>query len=382
MLPNTILSGGEIEFPVGVTNIEEPIVLPDFSRKRLKGHPGSIIRKQFHGDAIDLGKTCEIDGLQIDSYGKKYEGRGVVIRGGEIDQTSRRRITNCEIINSQGPGVEFIGDSAGYLSEISHCLIVPWNNYEIPAVKMPTLGEAETHGNRKLTRIDSLSNILCDFGDCDNAQMIGCDGGTPIFGEHCQKITMSGNRFVTVNNVPFQPRGIAHSMGDGTINVGGGVIFGDDLHQFRFGHGVSIGSGISITDNAPGLAQGNEIYYRETPYTPTWSGNVVDLNAVGLRGRFQRQGVRVWHKLLLEIRADTVFPGGTWYFSPYKPVADAAIGHGSAMIAGVYHDNIGVYLGFSALGTGIVPMLNGQPLDSTLGWQAGDFLMLDVWAEV
>lgn len=374
----------KVEFSDGTYRIDAKITTADGSAVCLAGNGyGSQLKKMYNGAMISLGKLCEMRNLYLNGNGATYTGVGVEITTGALDNVSWRRIHNCDILSTASYGVEFSGDRAGYSSSISVCRIVPTGT--TAAIKFPTLGSTENNGNRSLTDVWTYGNPIVDLGDSNNTVMASCDGFFPIFSQYTTKVAIAGSRLNVLAATAATINGTAHAIAGNTINAAGalGVVFAATLLNTKF-QGNAIGSGIPVTDSAPGFSVGNDIYFQGATYVPTWTGSVTNpvLNDGTLAGHWERRGQFCRVNIKMTAGAGTTFGSGYWDFS--IPYAAARFTTGSALLydsSGATYTYVGTAITDAATQTIRVGIDAGAAyVGATVpfSWASGDYLVVDM----
>ncbi len=379
-------SGGKVKLSSAVYLVGSQISTTDGAPVLLQGNGYMTqLKKGFDGDLISLGKLSQLQDLYIEGDGANFTGGGVVISTGALDNISWRRIQNVDILGTEDSGLIFEGNRAGYASQVSNSRIVPYDTLTdsaTPAIKLPTLGEVESNGNRQFVNVWSYANPLIDFADSNNTILSGCQGGFPIFSSsNVAKALVVGGRLV-IPTTGSSVKGTSTVIVGNSINASGelGLTFESTLAQSEF-IGNAVGSGIPITDNSTGLAGGNRIEIPETSYTPTWtgaSGNPAIENGT-LSGSWKRTGQSCKVNISLVVGSETTFGTGTWSFS--VPYTSARYSTGSVFI---FDSGTRYYVGIAVIDAStsvvyIVPEGSNLVNASTpMTWAVEDQMYLDI----
>jgi hypothetical protein len=256
-----------------------------------------------------------------------------VIRTGANDGVSQRVIDSCRILDTAGYGVEFVGPHAGYGSRITDCLIVP-HTARTAAVRFANdAADAKNPlgGNRTMVNVFSASNPLVEFNGCDNAMIVGCAGGSPIFDDACRKVVMAGCR-LSFTGQPLEIVGTQHSI-TGNVIAETDVIFGAHLYGAQVSGNV-IATGGTVTDNASGVGTGNFIACRPRFFTPVWRADNANLSIGNgrLEGVAHRGGEMVDVNIQVTVGTDTVIAGNVWGFGGLPYAASRRQEVGSAIL--------------------------------------------------
>jgi hypothetical protein len=379
-----LLGGGCLYFPYG-TYHAAALTAADNKRVILWGSGrGSILKKNANGNIINLGAECGMSYIALHGNGDTYTGVGVLINTGALNQTSWRWMDHVYIEETASYCVEFSGNRAGYASQLSHCRFLPLDfdgNATIAAVKMPTLGSAESNGNRSLTDCWSASNPIADVSDANNTNIVNCQGGFPTMTANSAKICLVGCRIVAGSgSSDWTIDGDNHSIIGNDISLTGGtntLIFSSGLAHVRF-QGNSLGSTTTVTDNAPGVSQGNFIdIRRSTSYTATWTASVNPAIGDGsIAGAFQRKGENCFFDLKVTMGGTTTYGTGIWLFTlPYTASRDQQV-TAIAFDAGGPYTVAGRILG--GTNTMRVAGVAGVLVQSTVPftWASGDVLQV------
>lgn len=277
------------------------------------------IRKNFNGDLINLGAKSALIDAYIHGMDGTFTGRGIVISSGDLDINSWRLIENCDITQCESYAVEFTQNKAGYGSFITNCRMYNSVDPSQPQIKLPS---GETNGNRHFTDIFTFGSVFADFAGTNNLQVVGCSGAIPSFGTDSNKISITGSRFFNSGDglvTTLQPKGTAHAICGNTISVSA-ITFDVSLASFKW-KGNSVSSGTTITDNATGTSNANDIDIDQRIGTPTWtsSGTAPSLGAGQISSAYTRSGERCKFNMFLIAASDTTFGTGVWAFSlPYS----------------------------------------------------------------
>lgn len=364
--------------------LDEPIKIDDYCRTTVIAEPGSTIIKAFDGPLFIAGMMTEFHNLYVQGQGDRFEGGGIEVRSGNLNRNSWVRFFDCIIEDTKDSCVKFIGDSAGYQSEMRGGTYIPFDRYETPAILLD-VGENESNGNRHFTDVKTGSNIFADFGNCDNAQVTACEGGAPAMGVKSKKISFTGNRFHTVMGKdgilrPLVFKGTAHSVVGGTLNTP--VTFHESLKNFKF-FGPAIGDGNAVIDNCNGIADGNQIYLNTSEFLPLWNGAIgTELDPGQITARKQRQGDKLWNRYVLQVGAGTTLPAGQLEFFTDKAIANAATGSGVARLSGVLVGLTPMAAFSDYCATGIVLLKSTGGLLSGADMAPGDYFEFEVTPEI
>ena len=368
--------GGIVFFPEG-TYMCQGISTTDNTNVLLLGTgSGSILKKRANGTIVTLGKECQMRELYLDGDGSNFTGVGVTISTGSADDTSWRRLSKCDIIDTESYGVEFTQAIAGYSSVLEGCRVLPTSS-STTAIKMPAADE--TNGNRSIIGCWSSDNPLVDLGGSENTNVNGCQGGAPVYSSTTSKAICVGNRFVgstlTIDG--------AQSVFQGNVCAATTVTFSSGLSGCRI-KGNVYGSGATFTDSATGASDNNDIEIPQiTSYVPTWTGSVANpvLNSGTLNTGYRRLGDRCNFNLRLTAAADTTFGTGFWQFTlPYTSSRNAT--------GTVFMDDGGgaIYIGIARIIAGEAKVRIATTVtnsyvdfDTPFTWASTDALHLDVW---
>lgn len=317
---DSLTSGGTVLLPRGTYLLGSALSTSDGVPVRLLGDgKATILKKGFNGDVITLGSLNTLESLYINGNGATYTGRGVVISSGSANNTSWRRLINCDIIDTASYAVEFTAVIAGYASTMSGCRMVPYTA-TVAAVKYPT--SAETNGNRTIIGCWSASNPLVDLAGSNDSTTVGNNGGTLIFSSDTKKAIVCGNRFSSTG-LGLTVDGIQHSI-TGNVWAESAITFAATFVGGTWKGNYTVGT---ITDSTTGSASSaTSIDIEQTTYTPTWTGSVSN-PAIGngtLNGAWQRKGTRCTANILMTAGTTTTFGSGYFKFSlPYTSLRNA-----------------------------------------------------------
>jgi hypothetical protein len=173
-----------------------------------------------------------------------------------------------------------------------------------------------------------------------------------------------------------------------TLNANGGALLTilAGALNCRFAPSISIGSGITITDNSGSGTSGNEIWLPSVVYTPTWAGTggapVIGNGAMG--GRSTRRGTNCSVNLLLTVGSTTNFNTATqWTFSMPYTASRNATGTARILDSGTQY-----YIGvcFVAAGSNLLSIYRdaGVPIgyNTPMTWATGDTFNADIEYEI
>jgi hypothetical protein len=372
--------GGGLYFPFG-RYLAAGVDVADNKKVILFGTgAGSIIKKNANGAIVTLGKQCQMEKLYLDGDGATYTGVGVTISSGTNENTSWRRIHDCDIFDTASYGVEFSASAAGYGSVVSESRIVP-RTVTVAAIKLPAPGSAESNGNRTITNCYSGSNSLCEVGEAAATVIEGCQGGIPTMQANSSKLTLVGNRLVswtaaatwtiTGSNHQIDANSISLTAGTDSITLAAGLA----------GSFVNLtGTTTTIVDNSDGS---NHVWYNQQTYTPTWTGGTPSIGDGTLNGSWQRMGNKVKGNIQFAFGSTSNAGSGAWQFS--LPLSSSARKSASG---GVYIEDASptaVYNGspyISAAGTTLFTLTSASTSAYTgsatpITWANGDTMVID-----
>lgn len=313
-------STGSVLFPAGAYLISTMLSTADGTPLKLYGEgKASIIKKGANIDMISLGKRSIMRDLYLDGNGATYTGRGVIITTGSVDNTSWRKIINCDIMDTASYAVEYTAAIAGYSSTMMMCRMVP-SGATVAAVKYPAA--AETNGNRTILGCWSASNPLVDLAGSNDSTTVGNNGGTLIFSSNTKKAIVAGNRFSSTG-LGLTVDGIQHSI-TGNVWAESAITFAATFIGGAWKSNYTVGT---ITDSTTGSASNaTSIDIEQTTYTPTWTGSVTNpvIGNGTLNGAWQRKGTRCTTNIAMTAGATTTFGSGYFKFAlPYTSLRNA-----------------------------------------------------------
>lgn len=308
-------AGGRVYFPSG-TYLCGALTVPASTRLSGDGIT-SVIKKNANGDMLTMGAMSTVQSLCLDGQGVAYTGRGCVVSTGDLDNVSWRKFIDCDILNMASACIDFTVARAGYSSMIENCrmTLAGANQYTVGCVKLPTGENATLNGNRFMSGCWTFGCRMFDAGQCDNFVVTNCQGAAPILNPLSLKVTMTNCRVVNVGDSSLASWTIDGQFGTyDSLVVSLSIVFASTCAHVKWSNIAHSGT---ITDNAPGMAQGNEIYYlAQTSFVPTWTG--AGSPAIGngtLSCSYTRRGAFAAVNVTFTVGSTTTLGSGAWTFT-------------------------------------------------------------------
>lgn len=100
---------GQLVWPSGTWLASQKLTIPAGQRWLVEGGKRSCtIKKNYNGDAVELGSQSAVFGMNIDAQGATFSGRGFYVASG-----NSQIIRDCRVSLSQAPSLEFATDAGG-----------------------------------------------------------------------------------------------------------------------------------------------------------------------------------------------------------------------------------------------------------------------------
>jgi hypothetical protein len=384
----TAFAGSKVVAPDGVYNIQATVNVPANTVFGGAGR-GFVLKKNFNGDMLNLGKLSQIEFIKFDGSRASRSGAGVVINTGAntpvpSDQ-GHQVIHDCQFVDMADYPIKYTANNLGWMSKVINCQFTDYSS--TAAILWPD--EPSNGGNRTIQNCYSNSRLV-NVNGADNGyihdNVIGGAGAIdegvyfpPGTTHRAKKVHITNNRF-----------GIA----SGTVNLrGADLIFKDNsisgsltLYSDASNDGC-VGSDIQnriLTGNFLDASEAvNYVDMNSRGFTPAWGagGSAPSFGNADVRCSYTRKDNIVTAYYYIVFGSTTTFGTGGWLFS--LPVN---------RVTGVNTDYVGNGIGRNAgltvrtlAASGLPNTIQANIADGTLvsntvpsAWASGDTLIMRI----